>query len=87
MFCIFVCRDENEPEDYEEKVVLQLAEQEEDDLEKIKEESRRRSQAILEKYKTQNLQQQPQPEHTGNGCLIPPFFVGWLFHNSYYLFS
>lgn len=32
--------------------------QEEEDLNRIKEESRRRRQAILEKYKTQQLQQQ-----------------------------
>ncbi|CAK9865030.1 unnamed protein product [Sphagnum jensenii] len=47
--------EENE-EEYKERIELQLAAQEEDDLERIKEESRRRRQAILEKYK--QLQQQ-----------------------------
>ncbi|KAM7468371.1 hypothetical protein LguiB_015933 [Lonicera macranthoides] len=51
-------REEVEQEDYQEKIVLQLAEQEEEDLNRIKEESRRRRQAILEKYKAQQLQQQ-----------------------------
>lgn len=53
-------RDEQEQEAYQERIELQLAEQEEDDLEKIKEESRRRRQAILEKYKSQKLQEQPE---------------------------
>ncbi|CAH9147829.1 unnamed protein product [Cuscuta epithymum] len=43
-------RDEDEQEEYQEKITMQLAEQEED-TERIKEESRRRRQAILEKYK------------------------------------
>ncbi|GAV59194.1 Pkinase domain-containing protein [Cephalotus follicularis] len=52
-------RDEDEDEDdFEERLALKLAEQEEEDLNKIKEESRKRRQAILEKYKNQNLQQQ-----------------------------
>ena len=37
---------------------MQLAEQEEEDLNRIKEESRRRRQAILEKHKNKQLQQQ-----------------------------
>ncbi|XP_075507038.1 uncharacterized protein LOC142543572 isoform X1 [Primulina tabacum] len=44
-------REEDIQEDYQDKIVMQLAEQEEDDLDRIKEESRRRKQAILEKYK------------------------------------
>lgn len=53
------CRDEVEQEDYEEKVVFQLAEQEEEDeLDRIKEESRRRRQAILEKYKIKHTQKE-----------------------------
>jgi serine/threonine-protein kinase PRP4 len=40
--------------------VLQLAEQEEEDVNRIKEESRRRRQAILEKYKAKQSQQQRQ---------------------------
>ncbi|XP_015076116.1 serine/threonine-protein kinase prpf4B isoform X2 [Solanum pennellii] len=52
-------RDEVEQEDYQEKVVFQLAEQdEEDELDRIKEESRRRRQAILEKYKIKNSQKE-----------------------------
>lgn len=53
------CRDEVEQEDYQEKVVSQLAEQEEEDeIDRIKEESRRRRQAILEKYKIKNSQKE-----------------------------
>ncbi|XP_055809706.1 uncharacterized protein LOC129879969 [Solanum dulcamara] len=52
-------RDKVEQEDYQEKVVFQLAEQEEEDeLDRIKEESRRRRQAILEKYKVKNSQKE-----------------------------
>ncbi|EXB94180.1 Serine/threonine-protein kinase PRP4-like protein [Morus notabilis] len=53
-------RDEDRQEDFEETYTLQLVEQEEEDLNRIKEESRRRRQAILEKYKSQQLQQQSQ---------------------------
>ncbi len=49
-------REEENEEEYKERIELQLAAQEEDDVERIKEESRRRRQAILEKYK--QLQQQ-----------------------------
>lgn len=56
------CRNENGQEDYEETETLQLAEQEEEDLNRIKEESRRRTQAILEKYKSKKLQQQSHTE-------------------------
>ncbi|XP_021911478.1 serine/threonine-protein kinase prp4-like, partial [Carica papaya] len=51
-------RDEAEQADFEESISLKLAEQEEEDLERIKEESRKRRQAILEKYKHQQSQQQ-----------------------------
>ncbi|EOY02096.1 hypothetical protein QUC31_013454 [Theobroma cacao] len=51
-------RDEEEQDDFEERITLKLAEQEEDELSRIKEESRKRRQAILEKYKNQHLQQQ-----------------------------
>lgn len=54
------CRDKVEQEDYQERIVLQLAEQEEEDFNRIKEESIRRRQAILDKYKTKPLQQQPR---------------------------
>lgn len=54
------CRDEVEQEDYQEKIAFQLAEQEdEEELERIKEESRRRRQAILDKYKNQQSQKEP----------------------------
>ncbi|XP_021299660.1 serine/threonine-protein kinase prpf4B [Herrania umbratica] len=51
-------RDKEEQDDFEERIALKLAEQEEDELSRIKEESRKRRQAILEKYKNQHLQQQ-----------------------------
>ncbi|KAG9136888.1 hypothetical protein Leryth_020614 [Lithospermum erythrorhizon] len=54
----FSFRFEDEQEDYEERIVLKLAEQEDDDLDRIKEESRRRKLAILEKYKSQQSRQQ-----------------------------
>ncbi|KAJ0038603.1 hypothetical protein Pint_23291 [Pistacia integerrima] len=50
-------RDEDDEDDFEERVALKLVEQEEEDLERIKEESRKRRQAILEKYKNQQLLQ------------------------------
>ncbi|XP_012082071.1 serine/threonine-protein kinase prpf4B isoform X2 [Jatropha curcas] len=50
-------RDEKEQDDFEERISLKLAEQEED-LDRVKEESRKRRQAILEKYRNQQLQQQ-----------------------------
>ncbi|PIN05947.1 U4/U6-associated splicing factor PRP4 [Handroanthus impetiginosus] len=56
-------REDDIQEDYQEKIALQLAEQEEDDLERIKEESRRRRQAILEKYKNQNQHNQTQSQN------------------------
>lgn len=43
-------------------VSLQVADQEEEDLHRIKEESRRRTQAILEKYKSQQSQSQQETE-------------------------
>ncbi|GFP94602.1 serine/threonine-protein kinase prp4 homolog [Phtheirospermum japonicum] len=52
-------REDDKEEDYQDKIIMQLEEQEEDDLERIKEESRRRRQAIMEKYK--NLQQRKTP--------------------------
>ncbi|OVA05004.1 Protein kinase domain [Macleaya cordata] len=54
-------RDADEQENYEERVALKLAEQEEEDIDRIKEESRKRRQAILEKYKQQQLQQHVEP--------------------------
>lgn len=49
-------------------MVLQLEEQEEEeDLNRIKEESRRRRQAILEKYKCQQLNKQREPQSEDKG--------------------
>eukprot|EP00252_Welwitschia_mirabilis_P011909 TRINITY_DN2648_c0_g1_i1.p1 TRINITY_DN2648_c0_g1~~TRINITY_DN2648_c0_g1_i1.p1 ORF type:complete len:1047 (+),score=254.89 TRINITY_DN2648_c0_g1_i1:971-4111(+) len=54
---------EESQEEYQERVDMELAELEEDDVEKIKEESRKRRQAILEKYRKQKLQSDDvQPE-------------------------
>ncbi|XP_034902675.1 uncharacterized protein [Populus alba] len=50
-------RDEDDQDDFEERIALKLAEQEEDNLDRIKEESRKRRDAILEKYRNQQLQQ------------------------------
>ncbi|KAL7196578.1 hypothetical protein ACSBR1_036564 [Camellia fascicularis] len=55
-------RDDNEQEEYQERIALQLIDGEDEDLDRIKEESRRRMQAILEKYKIQKLQQQHEPD-------------------------
>lgn len=53
----FGCRDELEQENFQENTVLQLAEKEEEEIDRIKEESRKRKQAILEKFKTRQSQQ------------------------------
>ncbi|XP_030552075.1 serine/threonine-protein kinase prpf4B isoform X2 [Rhodamnia argentea] len=51
----------SDEDDLDGKFSLEIAEQEEEDVNRIKEESRRRRQAIMEKYK--NMQQQQQEEH------------------------
>ncbi|KAL2542628.1 Protein kinase superfamily protein [Abeliophyllum distichum] len=51
-------REDNNKDEYQEMIAMQVAEQEEDELERIREESRKQRQAILEKYKNQSLQQQ-----------------------------
>ncbi|XP_022726999.1 serine/threonine-protein kinase prpf4B-like [Durio zibethinus] len=53
-------RDEEEQDDFEKGIALKVAEQEEEELNRIKKESRKRRQAILEKYKSQQLQPQTQ---------------------------
>ncbi|KAJ4974487.1 hypothetical protein NE237_007661 [Protea cynaroides] len=58
-------RDKEEEEFYEDRVSFQLAEQEEEDVDRIKEESRKRRQAILEKYKQQQHQSLQQAETLG----------------------
>ncbi|KAJ4843162.1 hypothetical protein Tsubulata_018589 [Turnera subulata] len=57
-------RDEDDQDDFEERIALKLAQQEEEDVDKIKEESRKRMQAILEKYRNKQLQQQSET-HSG----------------------
>ncbi|OMO90259.1 hypothetical protein CCACVL1_07438 [Corchorus capsularis] len=52
-------RDEEE-QDNEDSIVLKLDEPEEDEINRIKEESRKRREAILEKYKSQQSQEQSQ---------------------------
>ncbi|KAF7827834.1 serine/threonine-protein kinase prpf4B-like isoform X1 [Senna tora] len=58
-------RGDDQQDDLDEKVTLQFDEQEEEDLNRIKEESRRRREAILEKYKKQqqHLQAEKSPEN------------------------
>ncbi|KAF6147115.1 hypothetical protein GIB67_036834 [Kingdonia uniflora] len=64
-------KDEDEQDDFEEQVLLKLAEQEEEDIDKIQEESRKRREAILQKYKQQQLQNQAeQPRTEENGSAI-----------------
>ncbi|KAL2905056.1 Serine/threonine-protein kinase PRP4-like protein [Bienertia sinuspersici] len=52
--------DDDDQKDYQETLELKPTEHEEDDVDRIKEESRRRREAILQKYKAQKLQQQQQ---------------------------
>ncbi|KAK8966008.1 Serine/threonine-protein kinase AFC2 [Platanthera guangdongensis] len=52
---------EEDEEDYQGRIEQQLAEQDEEDIEKIKEESRKRRQAILEKYKRQQNPKHSEP--------------------------
>ncbi|KAL6969827.1 non-specific serine,threonine protein kinase [Sarracenia purpurea var. burkii] len=54
-------RDNDKQEDYQERIALQLVDEEEDDINRIKEESRRRRQAIIEKYKIQQSHRQQEP--------------------------
>lgn len=61
---------EVEPDDLEEDT-LQLPEQEEEDLNRIKEESRRRREAIMEKYKKQHQQVEAVVGNEGNGIIFP----------------
>lgn len=71
VFCVLGCvREDDGQEDYQEKIETQLAEQEEDDLERIKEESRRRRQAILEKYKNQKQQHDTSSQGNGKSCCL-----------------
>ncbi|KAL6958713.1 non-specific serine,threonine protein kinase [Sarracenia purpurea var. burkii] len=60
-------RDNDEQEDYQERIASQLVDEEEDDVNRIKEESRRRRQAILDKYKNQQLHRQQEPHLEDEG--------------------
>lgn len=53
----FGCRDELEQENFQDNTVLQIAEKEEEEIDRIREESRKRKHAILEKFKTRHSQQ------------------------------
>ncbi|KAK9750312.1 hypothetical protein RND81_02G186700 [Saponaria officinalis] len=60
-------RDDDDQNGYQERVELKLAEQEEDDVDRIKEESRRRREAILQKYKAKALLEQvPEDAKAGS---------------------
>ncbi|XP_074339131.1 uncharacterized protein LOC141677212 isoform X2 [Apium graveolens] len=50
-------RDELEQENFQDNTVLQIAEKEEEEIDRIREESRKRKHAILEKFKTRHSQQ------------------------------
>ncbi|RDY02047.1 Serine/threonine-protein kinase PRP4-like protein, partial [Mucuna pruriens] len=68
-------RGEDEQDDLDEKVTLQLPDQEEEDFNRVKEESRRRREAILEKYKKQQQQVEQNTENEGKdkqAMEIPP---------------
>lgn len=58
---------------------LKTAEHEEDDIEKIKEESRRRREAILQKYKAKSLQQQQAVHQVLKGVFCFLDFDLWNF--------
>lgn len=69
---------------------MQLHDQEEDDLNRIKEESRRRRQAILEKYKNQHLQQQVEVKGLSEDAEKGTYFffkIIYLFINFNFLMS
>lgn len=73
----FGCSEEDEEQDLDESVVFEINEPEEEDVERIKEESRRRRQAILDKCKNQHqLEEQqeqvaePQPGNSEKGISI-----------------
>ncbi|CAN1851674.1 hypothetical protein LINPERHAP1_LOCUS40286 [Linum perenne] len=61
-------RDEDEHDDFEERMTLTLAEQEGEDFNRIKEESRKRKEAILEKYRNQQTQQKSESNLVDVSC-------------------
>ena len=71
---------DDEEEDYEERVMMKLVEQEEEDIDRIKEESRKRRQAILEKYKPQQsqLQSEPHSDDSGKGNPLLLLSQSWV---------
>ena len=83
-FCIWIdehcCRGEDEQDDLDEKVTLQLPDQEEEDFNRVKEESRRRREAILEKYKKQHQQIELNTENEGKGIFL---FLSFSFDDSF----
>lgn len=73
----FDCSQEDEEQDLDEGVAFEINELEEEDVERIKEESRRRRQAIMEQYRNQHkLEEQqkevdePQPDNSERGISI-----------------
>lgn len=62
MSCLYSNRSRNDNDDKGEVVVWELAEQEDEELNRI-EESRKRTQAILEKYKKKSEQQNGSSSH------------------------
>ena len=89
MYISDLFRDEEEQDDYEERIELKLAEQEEEELGRIKEESRKRRQAILEKYKSQQLQQQTEshPVDVNKGFFFNFYFSDLFFSLTYWAFT
>lgn len=67
------CSSEVEQDDVDEDT-LELPDQEEEDLIRIKEESRRRREAIMEKYKKQSQQIQQAAENEGKGIFFCFFY-------------
>jgi predicted ATP-dependent protease len=68
------CSNEVEQDDVDEDT-LELPEQEEEDLNRIKEESRRRREAIMEKYKKQNQQIQQAAGNEEKGIIFSLSFI------------
>lgn len=72
---IFPIRDFDDQNDNQESVELKRPGQEEDDIDRIKEESRRRREAILQKYKAQQCQQQQAARQVFRGVSAFSFML------------
>lgn len=72
---IFLIRDVDDQNDNQESVELKRTGQEEDDIDRIKEESRRRREAILQKYKALQSQQQQAASQVFRGVSAFSFFM------------